>query len=119
MVSGITTTGFDEAIKMLENMQIDDFMENKLLNQCKPFVEEIKKNQKIRTGSQYKGWKGSVRKIDGAKNFIISNDDFSYIFEEWGTSISKHNTGYVERAINSKIEEVKNSMIDVIESELK
>ena len=90
-----------------------------LLNECKSFMEEIKANQTVLTGSQFEGWRGSVRKIDGEKHFVISNDDFSWIFENYGTSISKHNVGYVDRAIDSKIDEVKKSMIKVIETELK
>ena len=116
---GIAITGLDEVVDMLKNMEIDDDTETMLLNECKPFTEEIKANQTVLTGSQFEGWRGSVRKMDGEKYFVISNDDFSWIFENYGTSISKHNVGYVDRAIDSKIDEVKKSMIKVIETELK
>ncbi|MDI9215999.1 HK97-gp10 family putative phage morphogenesis protein [Clostridium tertium] len=117
--NGITIEGLDDVIKMLENIEIDDFKETMLLNECKTLTKEIKDNQKVLTGSQYKGWRGSVRKIEGKKHFVISNDDFSWIFENFGTSKAKHNVGYVDRAISSKIDEVKQSMIEVIERELK
>lgn len=116
---GITIIGLDEVIDIVKNMEIDDFKETRLLNECKPFTEEVKANQTVLTGSQFEGWRGSVRKIDGEKHFVISNDDFSWIFENYGTSISKHNVGYVDRAIDSKFDEVKKSMIKVIETELK
>ena len=116
---GITITGLDEVIDIVKNMEIDDYTETMLLNECKSFTEEIKANQTVLTGSQFEGWRGSVRKMDGEKHFVISNDDFSWIFENYGTSISKHNVGYVDRAIDSKIDEVKKSMIKVIETELK
>lgn len=116
---GISISGLDDVVNMLENMEIDDFKETMLLNECKPFIGEIKSNQTILTGSQYEGWRGSVKKIDGKKHFVVSNDDFTWIFENWGTSFSKHNVGYVDRAIDSKIDEVKKSMIKVIETELK
>ena len=116
---GIAITGLDEVVDMLKNMEIDDYTETMLLNECKPFTEEIKANQTVLTGSQFEGWRGSVRKMDSEKYFVISNDDFSWIFENYGTSISKHNVGYVDRAIDSKIDEGKKSMIKVIETELK
>ena len=56
-----------------------------------------------------------MKKIDGKKHFVVSNDDFTWIFENWGTSFAKHNIGYVDRAIDSKIDEVKRAMIEVIE----
>lgn len=116
---GISMDGFDKAVNMLEGMIIDDFKETELLKKCKPITEEIKANQTVLTGSQYEGWRDSVKKIDGNKNFVISNDDFSWVFENFGTSISKHNIGYVDRAVNSKIDEVTESMIEFIEEQIK
>lgn len=116
---GISMDGFDKAVNMLEGMIIDDFKETELLKKCKPITEEIKANQTVLTGSQYEGWHDSVKKIDGNKNFVISNDDFSWIFENYGTSISKHNIGYADRAIDSKMEEVKEAMVEFIEEQIK
>ena len=47
---GITITGLNEVIDIVKNMEIDDYTETMLLNECKPFTEEIKANHNLRGG---------------------------------------------------------------------
>lgn len=115
---GIAIEGLDEVIKMLDKLEIDDTQETRLLNKCKPIIEDIKSNQKVLTGRQLEGWKGSIKRLDGKKCFVIDNDDFTWIFENWGTSFAKHNIGYADRAVDSNIDKIAQEMIKEIEAML-
>ena len=111
----IEVKGLDKVLEQLKDVEIDEALESELLKECKVFLEEIKANQTVRTGSQKKGWKGSIKRYEGKKAYVISNKNKFFVFEEYGTSFAKHNVGYIERSIDGKVEEVTEAMMRIIE----
>ena len=107
----IEVSGLDKVLKQLEDVVLDEVLEGELLKECKVIFNEIVEQQPVDKGSQKKGWKGRIKKIDGKKTYVISNKDRYWIFSEYGTSFANHtNVGFVARAIENNIDEVADRM---------
>ena len=107
----IEVTGLDKVLKQLENIELDEALEGELLKECKIIFDEIVEQQPVDTGSQKRGWKGRIKKIDGKKTYVISNKNKFWVFEEYGTSFANHtNVGFIARAIENNIDKVADRM---------
>ena len=107
----IEVSGLDKVLKQLENIELDDALEGELLKECKVIFDEIVEQQPVDTGSQKRGWKGRIKRIDGKKTYVISNKNTFWVFEEYGTSFANHtNVGFIARAIENNIDEVADRM---------
>lgn len=101
MADGIELEGMEEFTSMLENMTIDEADERKAVrNAIKPIADEIEKNTTKRSGKLSKISK-TVKKEGVATVGIIKTKQFYDIFEEFGTSMSKHNVGYFDRSVKN------------------
>ena len=107
----IEVTGLDKVLEKLENIELDDALESELLKECKVIFDEIVEQQPVDTGSQKRGWKARIKRIDGKKTYVISNKNTFWVFSEYGTSFANHtNVGFVARAIENNIDEVADRM---------
>ena len=115
----IQVSGLEEVIEKLDNANLTEELERELLTYCDIILDEIVQEQPVLTGSQKRGWSGKIKRLDGKRVYVISCSDWTYMFSEYGTSFANHKkVGYVARAIENNIEEVRNKMLDRIAKEL-
>ncbi|AUM89168.1 hypothetical protein RSJ15_16210 [Clostridium botulinum] len=101
MNNGIEIEGMEEFTNMLENMTLGEADERKAVRLAiEPIANEIEKNTTKRSGKLSKISK-TVKKEGLATVGIVKTKQFYDIFEEFGTSMSKHNVGYFDRSVKN------------------
>lgn len=101
MDNGIEIEGMEEFTEMLENMTLTEEDEKKAVREAiKPIADEVEKNTTKRSGRLSK-ISSTVKKEGLATVGIVRTKQFYDIFEEFGTSMSKHNTGYFDRSVKN------------------
>lgn len=114
MDNGIEIEGMEEFTDMLSDMTIDETDEKKAMREAiKPIAEEIEKNTTKRSGKLSKISK-TVKKEGLATVGIVKTKQFYDIFEEFGTSMSKHNVGYFDRSVKN----TEDKAINILAKEL-
>lgn len=107
--------GFDELISKLEKMQITEQEERKALNIAGELIKQNVENESpLDLGKTKKSIKKQIKRIDGNMSCVIKVGKWYAKFQEYGTSQSKSNVGWFEKAIRDKEKEA----ISLISKEL-
>lgn len=109
MSNCIQVEGFEELESLLEDMTITEADEKKAMRAAiNPIAEEVEKDTPEDTRELKESIKKQVKKEELATVGFVRMGKFYDIFQEFGTSKSKKNAGFFERAVNrSKDEAVK------------
>lgn len=115
-MNSIELSGFDELEDLLKDMTISDAKEKKAMKLAiEPIYQEIYDNAPVGSTGKLKKYITKTVKKDGfATVGTIKMGAFYTMFQEYGTSKSKANVGFFERAV-SKTEE---QAIEIISKEL-
>lgn len=98
--------GFDELISKIEKMQITEQEERKALNIAGELIKQNVENESpVDTEKTKKSVKKQIKRIDGNMSCVIKVDKWYAKFQEYGTSQSKANVGWFEKAIRDKEKE--------------
>lgn len=106
----IEVSGLDDVVKMLENAEISEHDERRMLRCCYPLVAKLKEATPVDTENMRKKWSGGIRTIDGNKTYRIQNNDFGSVFVEYGTIYDKRHIGTFQRVIDENLQEVQDNM---------
>lgn len=114
-MSEFNIEGFDELISKIEKMQITEQEERKVLNLAGELIKQNVENESpVDSGETRKFIKKQIKRIDGNMSCVIKVDKWYAKFQEYGTSQSKANVGWFEKAIRDKEKEA----ISLISKEL-
>lgn len=101
MSNSIEIEGFEELETMLQNMTITEADERKAMQKAiEPIYNEVAANAPERTGNLKKQIKKQVVQEGFATVGVIKLGAWYSLFNEFGTSKSKKNVGFFERAVN-------------------
>lgn len=112
-MNGIESRNFDDAMKVLSDLQIDGALEREILNLVrKENLQVVRDNTPVETGATARTWKASIR---GSKVQIENKEHWQYIFQEWNSiHAGDGNVGKIRKAISEKLTSLADKILDLV-----
>lgn len=116
MGSEIIIEGLDDLFEMFDDMEISESKQRKALNIGGDIIKESMEDNapEGETGKLKNTIKKTIKNKNGDLSCIIKSTRFYDVFTEYGTSVAKHDVGWVERAVKDVENEAVKAIKDVI-----